>query len=82
MLIGMKAPNNLGVEYVNSFNEIYPILSKKYKTYFYPFFLSDVALVPKLNQQDMIHPNKEGVNTIVRKIFPYVLEFINSLEKS
>jgi acyl-CoA thioesterase-1 len=82
MLIGMKAPNNLGVEYVNSFNEIYPILSKKYKTYFYPFFLSDVALVPKLNQQDMIHPNKQGVNTIVRKIFPYVLEFINSLEKS
>ena len=41
-----------------------------------------MALVPKLNQQDMIHPNKQGVNTIVMKIFPYVLEFINSLEKS
>jgi len=82
MLIGMKAPNNLGIDYVNSFNNMYPILSKKYKTYFYPFFLSDVALVPKLNQKDMIHPNKEGVNKIVRKILPYVLEFINSLEKS
>ena len=82
MLIGMKAPNNLGLDYVNSFNKMYPILSKKYRTYFYPFFLSDVALVPKLNQKDMIHPNKEGVNKIVRKILPYVLEFINSLEKS
>ena len=82
MLIGMKAPNNLGIDYVNSFNNMYPILSKKYRTYFYPFFLSDVALVPKLNQKDMIHPNKEGVNKIVRKILPYVLEFINSLEKS
>jgi len=82
MLIGMKAPNNLGLDYVNSFNKMYPILSKKYRTYFYPFFLSDVALVPKLNQKDMIHPNKEGVNIIVSKIFPYVLEFIKNLEKS
>jgi len=82
MLIGMKAPNNLGIDYVNSFNNMYPILSKKYRTYFYPFFLSDVALVPKLNQKDMIHPNKEGVNIIVSKIFPYVLEFIKNLEKS
>jgi hypothetical protein len=30
----------------------------------------------------MIHPNKEGVNIIVSKIFPYVLEFIKNLEKS
>ena len=82
MLIGMKAPNNLGLNYVNSFNKMYPILSKKYQTYFYPFFLSDVALVPKLNQKDMIHPNKQGVEIIVKKIFPYVLEFIYSLEKN
>ena len=82
MLIGMKAPNNLGLNYVNSFNKMYPILSKKYQTYFYPFFLSDVALVPKLNQKDMIHPNKQGVEIIVEKIFPYVLEFIYSLEKN
>ena len=82
MLIGMKAPNNLGLEYVNSFNKMYPILSEKYKTYFYPFFLSDVALVPQLNQKDMIHPNKKGVEKIVKKIFPYVLKFINSLKES
>ena len=82
MLIGMKAPNNLGSEYVNSFNKMYPILSEKYKTYFYPFFLSDVALVPQLNQKDMIHPNKQGVEKIIQKIFPYVLKFINSLKES
>jgi len=82
MLIGMKAPNNLGLEYVSSFNKMYPILSKKYKTYFYPFFLSNVALVPELNQKDMIHPNKQGVEKIIKKIFPYVLEFINSFKKS
>ena len=38
MLIGMKAPNNLGASYVNEFNNIYPELSQKYQTAFYPFF--------------------------------------------
>ena len=68
MLIGMRAPENMGTQYVNSFNEIYPSLSKKYKTNFYPFFLLDVALKPKLNQKDMLHPNKEGVKKIVKNI--------------
>ena len=40
MLIGMKAPSNLGKEYVNEFNAIYPNLSKKYDVFFYPFFLN------------------------------------------
>ena len=51
MLIGMKAPNNLGEIYVNEFNAIYPKLSKKYNTAYYPFFLKDVALKPSLNQR-------------------------------
>ena len=80
MLIGMKAPNNLGEEYVNEFNEIYPKLSKKYDTAFYPFFLKDVVLKPSLNQKDMIHPNKKGVRIIVNNFFPFFLEFYQSLK--
>ena len=80
MLIGMKAPNNLGEEYVNEFNEIYPKLSKKYDTAFYPFFLKDVVLIPSLNQKDMIHPNKKGVSIIVNNFFPFFLEFYQSLK--
>ena len=80
MLIGMKAPNNLGEIYVNEFNAIYPKLSKKYKTAYYPFFLKDVALKPSLNQRDMIHPNKKGVKIIVNNFFPYFLEFYESLK--
>ena len=79
MLIGMKAPNNLGEIYVNEFNAIYPKLSKKYDTAYYPFFLKDVALKPSLNQRDMIHPNKKGVKIIVNNFFPYFLEFYKSL---
>ena len=80
MLIGMKAPNNLGEIYVNEFNAIYPKLSKKYDTAYYPFFLKDVALKPSLNQRDMIHPNKKGVEIIVNNFFPYFLEFYESLK--
>ena len=80
MLIGMKAPNNLGEIYVNEFNAIYPKLSKKYDTAYYPFFLKDVALKPSLNQRDMIHPNKKGVKIIVNNFFPYFLEFYESLK--
>jgi acyl-CoA thioesterase-1 len=80
MLIGMKAPNNLGERYVNEFNEIYPKLSKKYETVFYPFFLKDVVLKPKLNQKDMIHPNKKGVSIIVNNFFPYFLKFYDNLK--
>ena len=80
MLIGMKAPNNLGEIYVNEFNAIYPKLSKKYDTAYYPFFLKDVALKPTLNQRDMIHPNKKGVKIIVNNFFPYFLEFYESLK--
>ena len=80
MLIGMRAPENMGTQYVNSFNEIYPSLSKKYKTNFYPFFLLDVALKPKLNQKDMLHPNKEGVKKIVKNISPSILTFIESVK--
>tara|TARA_B100000927_G_scaffold72717_1_gene57840 strand:- start:789 stop:1418 length:630 start_codon:yes stop_codon:yes gene_type:complete len=80
MLIGMKAPNNLGEIYVDEFNEIYPKLSKKYDTAFYPFFLKDVVLKPSLNQKDMIHPNKKGVRIIVNNFFPFFLEFYQSLK--
>ena len=80
MLIGMKAPNNLGKRYVNEFNRIYPNLAKIYKVSFYPFFLKDVALVPSLNQDDMIHPNKKGVKKIVENIYPYFIDFYKTFK--
>ena len=80
MLIGMKAPNNLGKRYVNEFNRIYPNLAKIYKVSFYPFFLKDVILVPSLNQNDMIHPNKKGVKKIVENIYPYFIDFYTTFK--
>jgi acyl-CoA thioesterase I len=72
LLTGMQAPRNLGTEYVDEFDGIYPELAEKYDVAFYPFFLEGVALDPALNQADGIHPNRQGVDLIVQRILPYL----------
>lgn len=76
LLAGMKAPRNMGSEYVEEFDSIYPMLAEKYDTVFYPFFLEDVAGDPELNQGDGIHPNPKGVGVIVDNILPDVKTLI------
>lgn len=73
LLAGMVAPPNLGADYGERFNTIYPALAKKHGTAFYPFFLDGVALNPALNQEDGIHPTAEGVAMIVEKMLPVVM---------
>lgn len=77
LLTGMKAPPNMGSEYANAFDQIFPDLASKYKTSYYPFFLEGVAADPALNQDDYIHPNAEGVKVIVGNMLPYVTELID-----
>ena len=72
LLTGMKAQRNLGAEYVKSFDGIYPRLAKEYGLLFYPFMLDGVALQPRLNQADGIHPNPQGVKVIVARMLPLV----------
>lgn len=76
LFTGMKAPRNLGPEYVAAFDAIYPALAKKHQVLFYPFFLEGVAANLKLNQRDGIHPNEQGTLVIVRGILPYVEKLI------
>ncbi|MGD9539177.1 MAG: arylesterase [Alphaproteobacteria bacterium] len=72
LLAGMRAPPNLGPDYAEGFEAVYPRLAEKYGVPFYPFFLDGVAAVPALNQPDGIHPNEAGVAEIVRRIGPLV----------
>jgi acyl-CoA thioesterase-1 len=72
LLAGMKAQRNLGADYVREFDGIYPRLAKDYGVLFYPFLLDGVAMNPKLNQADGLHPNPAGVKIIVGRILPAV----------
>ena len=76
LIAGMLAPPNLGREYGDAFNAVYPRLAEKYAAPLYPFFLEGVALEAKLNQADGIHPNAAGVAEIVRRIRPQVVALL------
>jgi acyl-CoA thioesterase-1 len=76
LLAGMRAPRNMGPDYVRDFDAIYPALASTHPVVFYTFFLDGVAADPKLNQGDGLHPNAAGVDTIVARIMPQVEELI------
>jgi acyl-CoA thioesterase I len=80
VLAGMLAPPNLGADYKQAFDAIYPDLAKTHNLVFMPFLLQDVAQVSDLNQGDGIHPNGEGVAVMVRNLLPYVTEAMDKLE--
>jgi len=79
VLAGMLAPPNLGSEYKQAFDAIYPELAKAHNLLFMPFLLQDVAQDSALNQGDGIHPNGEGVAVMVRNLLPYVTQAIDRL---
>ena len=70
LILGMLAPPNLGKDYGEDFNAIYPELAEEYQTLLYPFMLEGVAANPALNQADGIHPNEAGVAVMVENIAP------------
>lgn len=76
LLAGMLAPPNLGREYGDAFNAVFPELARKHDVLFYPFFLEGVAGDPALNQGDGIHPNPEGVGVIVERILSAVKRLV------
>jgi acyl-CoA thioesterase-1 len=76
LFCGMRAAPNLGPDYVQAFERIYPDLAAKYGVSLYPFFLDGVAADPKLTQHDGLHPNATGVGIIVERILPKVQELI------
>jgi acyl-CoA thioesterase-1 len=76
LLIGMRAPSNWGEEYQHEFDRVYPELAQAHGVTLYPFFLEGVAMDPKLNQPDGLHPNERGVAAVVERIAPIVARLI------
>ena len=68
ILAGMKASPTNGLAYKKKFDDIFPKLAEEYDLALIPFLLKKVALNPKLNQSDGIHPNYEGAKVISKTI--------------
>ena len=65
VLMGLLAPPNMGADYRDKFDAIYPALAEKYRVSLVPFFLKAVIDKPDLIQQDHIHPTARGIEEIV-----------------
>ena len=76
LLCGMLAPPNMGRDYDNAFDALFPAVAKSYDVVFYPFFLDGVAAERALTQSDGLHPTAGGVDRIVTRILPKVEELI------
>jgi acyl-CoA thioesterase-1 len=72
VLVGMRAPPNLGPDYVRRFRAAFPALAEKNKIPLVPFLLDGVAGRPSLNQGDMIHPTAEGQGIIAETVWRVV----------
>lgn len=74
LLMGMRAPPNLGDIYVADFDAIYPDLAERYGAALVPFFLEEVYDQPNLMQMDRVHPTAEGIEAIVAATVDEVAE--------
>ena len=80
LLIGHLGPLNYGAGYKADYDGAFEKLAASYDTVFYPFFFKTLmaadGVTPNLQlyfQDDGMHPNAAGVQTVVADIGPYVL---------
>ena len=81
LLAGMRAPPNMGPEYVAVFEGMYSRTAAHAGALLYPFFLDGVAADPALNQGDGLHPTAAGVDVIVARILPSVEALLAQVQK-
>ncbi|PST17397.1 arylesterase [Mesorhizobium plurifarium] len=81
LLAGMMAPPNMGPEYAERFNPIYPELAKAHETVFYPFFLDGIVTEARLKLEDGMHPNGDGIGVMVERFLPTAEAFVRSLQE-
>lgn len=69
ILAGMEMPPNLGPEYTTEFRNLFPKLADENELILLPFLLENVGGIPKLNQQDGIHPTAEGQKIMAQTVW-------------
>ena len=83
LLVGIDASGQYGPDYEAEFDGMYPALAQEFGTLLEPDFfaalreggdLSDA--IGAFMQPDGIHPNADGVERIVERIGPRVLELL------
>lgn len=69
VLAGIQLPENYGPTYRTAFAQLFPRLANEYRLQLLPFLLEGVAMDPRLNQPDGIHPTAEGARIIADHVW-------------
>lgn len=72
VLTGMLAPPNLGPDYAERFNALYPQLARQYDAPLDPFILAGVLGNGRLMLPDGLHPNARGVEVMSARLAPLI----------
>jgi len=76
ILAGMQIPPNMGPEYSQEFQSIYPEVAKEKDVTLIPFLLQNVGGIKELNLPDGIHPTEEGHKLVFENVWEYLKEEI------
>ena len=80
IVAGMKMPVNLGPEYVEQFDAIFPRVAAQNNAQLIPFLLEGVGGVARLNQPDQIHPTVEGHQRVAENVWPTLEQVLKQRE--
>jgi len=83
LLVGLPAPGNYGPDYQQAFAAMYPEVAAQYGALLVPDMLAPIgaaveagAAPGSLFQNDMIHPNPQGVALVVEALGPAVEDLL------
>lgn len=74
ILAGMQIPPNMGTEYTQEFQAIYPKVAEEKDVELIPFLLQDVGGIKELNLPDGIHPTEEGHIIVAETVWEILKE--------
>lgn len=79
--VGMLAPPNMGDDYGQKFNAIYPRLAEKYDLPLYPFVLDGVISDRSLLLEDGMHPNTKGLQLMAERMLPLAESWVADIKQ-
>ncbi|MDF9796147.1 acyl-CoA thioesterase-1 [Catalinimonas alkaloidigena] len=82
ILAGMMVPPNMGPEYSNRFQKLYPAIAEEENVMLIPFLLQNVAGETELNQGDGIHPTAEGQEIVANNVWQVMKDAIEEIPNS
>ena len=81
VVVGMQMPPNLGAEYTEEFQRLFPGLAKENGAALVPFLLEGVADSPELNLSDGNHPTVEGHRIVAETVWATLGPVLETLRR-